>query len=377
MTTPAVLVYRDTLLPRSEIAFMRRQYMGFTTLRPLWTGRRVEPWLDRAAFPLGPVFAGPAGLAFKLLGHVPGLPAIRALGAVAVHAQFGRGGALALPLAEKLGLPLVVTFHGGDVSKDAHYRRFALFRLRMARLAAYASAFVCVSDGVRDALIARGLPGSRAVVLPIGTDTLTATPRTTQGEGILFVGRFVEMKGATVLLDAIRLLRAQGITAPVTLIGDGPDRPAIAATAAALSGVTLLGWQEAASVRAAMQAARLVCIPSVRARSGEAEGLPSVATEAMGMGVPLIASDAAGVSGLVEHDQNGLIFPAGDAPALATALTRLLTDPAAAEAMGQAARLTVQAGFDAAVQSARLERLLLAAAAAGPRTPLDFTRALG
>ena len=140
-----VLVYRDVLLPKSELGFMRRQYMGFQTLQPLWIGRSVEPWLDQAVFPIGATFTGWRGLAFKQLGLTPDLSS---LGGVVVHAQFGRGGALALPLAERLGLPLVVTFHGGDVTKSSHYRPLALFRLRMKRLAAYASAFVCVSEGV-------------------------------------------------------------------------------------------------------------------------------------------------------------------------------------------------------------------------------------
>ncbi len=373
---PAVLVYRDMLLPRSETAFMRRQYAAFTAVRPLWIGRKLARDLDRAAFPLAAAFTGPAGLAFKLFGRVPRLAHLQSLGATVVHAQFGRGGALALPLAERLDLPLVVTFHGGDVSKNAHYRPFALLRRRLPRLAAYASAFVCVSEGVRTLLIARGFPAAKAIVLPIGTDTLAAPPRQGPGDGILFVGRFVEMKGADVLLDAIAQLRAQGIAAPATLIGDGPDAPALRARAAGLD-VTFAGWQPEPAVHAAMRAARLVVIPSIRARSGEAEGLPSVATEAMGMAVPVVASDAAGTAGLIHPGTNGLIVPQRDPTALAAALRYLLENPDAAERMGAAARATVAAGFDATAQSRKLERLLGAAAAAGPATPLDFGQVLG
>ena len=372
---PAVLVYRDMLLPRSEVAFMRRQYAAFATLRPLWIGRKLAPDLDRAAFPLAAAFTGPAGLAFKTLGLVPNLAHLRTLGATVVHAQFGRGGALALPLAERLGLPLVVTFHGGDVSKSAHYRPFALLRRRLPRLAAYASAFVCVSEGVRSLLIARGFPAAKAVVVPIGTDTLAEPPRQGPGDGILFVGRFVEMKGAEILLEAIAQLRAQGVDAPVTLIGDGPNAQALRARAPLA--VTFAGWQPEQAVRAAMRQARLVVIPSVRARSGEAEGLPSVATEAMGMAVPVVASEAAGTAGLIAPGHNGLIVPERDPTALAVALRHLLENPDAAQRMGAAARATVAEGFDATAQSRKLERLLRAAAAAGPATPLDFAHVLG
>jgi hypothetical protein len=58
-------------------------------------------------------------------------------------------------------------------------------------------------------------------------------------------------------------------------------------------------------------------------------------------------------------------------------MARLLGDAQEAELMGAAARARVAAGFDAMAQSAKLERLLLAAAAAGPGAALDFGRVLG
>jgi glycosyltransferase involved in cell wall biosynthesis len=354
-----VLVYRDVLLPKSELGFMRRQYLGFQSLQPLWIGRRVEPWLDQTVFPVGACFTGWRGLVFKQLGWAGDLAG---LGGVVVHAQFGRGGALALPLAERLGLPLVVTFHGGDVTKDSHYRPLALFRLRMQRLARYASAFVCVSEGVRARLIARGLPGEKAVVLPIGTDLPDTPPRHGPGEDILFIGRFVEMKGLPVLIAALRQLRAMGRTERVVIIGDGPDRDSVAQAVAGLADVELRGWQSADLVRAALRQARVLVLPSVTARSGEAEGLPSVATEAMSEGVPVIASSEAGTDGLITDGVNGLVFPSRDSQALAAGLLRLFATPSLAESLGHAARQTVAASFNAATQSRKLEQLLLSVA---------------
>jgi glycosyltransferase involved in cell wall biosynthesis len=362
-----LIVYRDTILPKSEIEFMRRQYIGFETLQPVWVGRRVESWLDRDAFRLGPVFGGLGGTAFKLFGAIPDLHGLRALGAVCVHAQFGRGGAFALPLAKRLGLPLVVTFHGGDAYKRAHYRRFpipALFRLRMKPLMEYASAFVCVSPGVRDRLVSRGFPAEKTTVLPIGTDRLLVAPRQDQGAGVFFVGRFVEMKGLPVLIEAIRLLRARGCRERFVLIGDGPERGAVERSLAGVEGVELRGWQTPAQVRQALSAARALCLPSVTARSGEAEGLPSVAAEAMSLGVPIIASTEAGVETLVEDGVTGLVFPSRDAGALAGRIEALLAAPDVAIALGDHARHVVERDFDAARQSRLLETLLLNVVAA-------------
>ncbi len=361
----AVIVYRDVLLPKSETEFMRRQYLGFQSLNPVWLGRRVEPSLDQNVFPLGQVFTGAGGVAFKLGAVVPQMAALRALGAVCVHAQFGRGGALALPMAERLGLPLVVTLHGGDVSKASHYRRFpvpALLGLRMARLCAYASAFVCVSEGVRQRAMGRGFPESKLVLLPIGVEIAAQPPARHSGTGLLFIGRFVEMKGVPVLVEAVRLLRARGVMDRVTLIGDGPDRAQVEAALVGVEGVELRGWQTPSQVQDALAGAVALCLPSVVARSGETEGLPSVAMEAMGVGVPVIASTDASVEGLVVDGVNGMMFPSRDAAALADAMASMLADPARAAAMGEAARALVAAEFNAKVQSRRLEALLLESA---------------
>ncbi len=343
---------------------MQRQYAAFTWLRPLWVGRRVDPALDRSAFPVAAAFTGAAGLAFKLTGRVPQFEALRALDPLCVHAQFGRGGAFALPLARKLGVPLVVTFHGGDAHKEAHWRRLpvpALQRMRMAGMIAYASLFLCVSYGVRDRLIGRGVPPGKLRVLPIGVELPALAPRAAPGNTILFIGRFVEMKGVTVLAAAIHRLRAQGVTAPVVLIGDGPDHAAVAASLAGLAGVSLPGWQSQDQIRAALAEACMLCLPSVVARSGEAEGLPSVAVEAMSMAVPVIASADAGTAGLIRDGINGRIVPSRDPDALAAAIKALLASPQMALALGETARATVAVGFDARRQSEILEQILIEA----------------
>jgi colanic acid/amylovoran biosynthesis glycosyltransferase len=357
----SVLVYRDDILPKSEIAFMRRQYMSFAELQPLWVGRRVRPWLEPGEFPRAAVFSGLAGLRFKLTGAAPGLDALRASAPACVHAQFGRGGALALPLAEALGIPLVVTFHGGDVYKASHYRSLplpALFRWRMARLKAYGALFVCVSHAVRRRLVERGFSAEKAVVLPIGSDLIDPTPRTSAGQGVVFAGRFVEMKGLDVLVGTIRQLRAQGVAEPFVLIGHGADHARIAGLLSGVPGVELRGWQSPEQVRAAMRAARMVVIPSVVARSGEAEGLPSVAVEAMGLGTPVIASTDAGLDGVIDDGISGLLFQSRDSAALAGRIVELAAAPAQALSLGEAGRQVIARDFDAARQSARLEALL-------------------
>src|SRR5437764_3439309 len=157
-----VLVYRDRLVPRSEAHFLRRLYIGFERLSPLWVGRRRDAGLSELG--ADPLLLGDDGLRgvaerflFKQFGRLPSVPDLRALRPVLVHAHFGRGGALALPIARALRVPLVVTFHGGDATKDSHYRRRippTVFRRRLAALQREAALFICVSDHIRDSLLA-------------------------------------------------------------------------------------------------------------------------------------------------------------------------------------------------------------------------------
>ena len=362
-----VIVYRDHILPRSEIAFMHRQYLGFDRLSPIWVGRRITADFEPGSLTLGPIFTGLGGALFKQFGIVPHLGALQSLNAACVHAQFGRGGALALPLAKALGVPLVVTFHGGDAHKSAHWGPFALQRLRMRAMIDYASVFVCVSEGVRRKLIERGVPAEKLVVHPIGVEIPPLVPRADAGDGMLFIGRFVEMKGLPVLVESMKLLRARGTKARLVMIGDGPDRPAIAAALDGVANVELRGWQTQEQIAAAITQARVVVIPSVVARSGETEGLPSVAMEAMRMATPVIASSDASTEGLIRHGDNGLIVQSRNAAAFTDAIEHLLFDPTTALALGAAGRATVEQDFNAAIQSHRLEDLLLSVAQPRPR----------
>lgn len=364
---PRILVYRDVILPASEASFMRRQYLGFSRLDPLWLGRRITP----LAAEMGLVTHRLGGNApwgdlsragFNALGLVPEMAALRALNAKLVHAQFGRGGALALPLARKLGLPLAVTFHGGDAHKDKHYRTGltqGVYARRLAALKQEARLFICVSESVRQKLIQRGFPPGKLLVHPIGTDIPAQAPPPRATGPLLFVGRFVPKKGLPVLIEALKILQAEGQEPEAVIVGDGPLAEDLRAAAAGLRRLTFLGWQSPEAVAALMQRAALLVVPSVRAEDGDAEGLPSVAVEAMAQSLPVIGTDAAGLDGVVLPGRTGAILPAGNAEALARTIADLWSAPEWRMSMGTAGRALAQGAFDARAQSRSLEALLL------------------
>jgi colanic acid/amylovoran biosynthesis glycosyltransferase len=361
-----VLVYRDVILPASETGFMRRQYCGFTRLRPVWIGRRLTEFsngLDARRLGGDGPLGGLRRVAFKEIGLVPDRQALEALRPMMLHAQFGRGGALALPIARALGIPLVVTFHGGDAHKNTHYRRFppALFARRLPELMAEARLFICVSESVRARLLERGFPREKLVVLPIGTEIPAPQPDAPR-DGVLFVGRFVEKKGLRTLIAALQRLREKGQEPVSVIVGDGPGAAGRRREAEGLARLSFVGWQSPEEVARLMRRARILVVPSLRASGGDAEGLPSVAVEAMALGLPVLASDEAGVEGIVRPEETGVIVPARDPAALAEAIARHLAKPVALDSLGSTARRFVVEHFDARRQSAALEEMLLSLA---------------
>jgi colanic acid/amylovoran biosynthesis glycosyltransferase len=369
----ALLVYRDRIVPRSEAHFLRRQYVGFRTLTPVWVGCQKDAGLpDLGAKPIWLGRRGVAGafdrLIFKQLGRIPSTPDLAMLQPRLIHAHFGRGGALALPIARALRLPLVVTFHGGDATKDQHFRRTlvpTVFQRRCQALQREAALIICVAEHIREALLARDFPAAKLRVIRYGVEPELddGSPQPAEPPYLLFVGRFVEKKGVGHLLDAMRILGAEGTALDLVLVGDGPLAETLKHQAADLTRTRFLGWRPNHEVRRVMRGALAVCVPSVTASTGDSEGLPNVVLEAMASAVPIIGSDTAGIAEAVEHGRTGFLASPGDPRSIATAVRRLLGDPALRRRMGLAARSTAAERFSAIAQSRMLEDTLLAVSA--------------
>ncbi len=368
--TQPFLAYRDRIGVASEIGFLRRQYIGFSRLRPVWTGRTLlaeAPQVGDRLLRLGG--DGPLGplhrLLFRRFGRLPpGLAAefaadrgveFAADRAEVLHAQFARGGALALPLVRGLGLRMVVTLHGGDVSKQKNWHATMLAR-RWPEVVRASDRFVCVSDAVASLARGRGVPGEKLIVLPIGVE-IADQPPIRRPVAHLFVGRFVPKKGIAVLAAAVRRLRALGDQTPLVCVGDGPLRPLLADLGREVAGVTLTGWLSPDAVRLRMSEAISLLVPSVVAADGDAEGLPSVIAEAMAQGCPVIGSDQGGIAEVVGPGC-GLLVRAGDAAGLADAMLRIGQDPVLADRLGAAGFAAATDKLNARLQSAKLERLL-------------------
>ena len=160
---------------------------------------------------------------------------------------------------------------------------------------------------------------------------------------VALVGRMLRDKGVREFVEAAHQLHDAGVAARFILIGH-PDaeNPASIPLEQLRSwhgqkGVEWWGWVE--DMTWTWRQVHIACLPSYR------EGLPKALLEAAACGLPIVSTDAVGCREVVRHDDNGLLVPVGDAPALANALRTLILDADLRTQMGKRSRARAEHEF--------------------------------
>jgi phosphatidyl-myo-inositol alpha-mannosyltransferase len=225
-------------------------------------------------------------------------------------------------------LPLVGTFHCYSTNR---FTNNIANVLGARRLFNHLHVRIAVSEAA--AWTAQRFYGGRyrvvpnGVVLPDGGAPAPSAP--SDRLRLAFVGQAVERKGLPVLLRAFEALR-EHIPVELTVVGANADevRPLLLDD----RGVTVLGRVDDAEKQRVLEAADVLCAPSL---GGESFGM--VLTEGFAAGTPVVASDIAGYRDVVRAGVDGLLVPRGDATALAETLLDLWLTPERRVAMGRAA----------------------------------------
>ena len=302
--------------------------------------RPVRPAQDLAAF---------RGLRKLMSYHQPTI----------VHSHMAKAGALArlAALTTKQRPLLVHTFHGHVFNGyfGAATQRAIVRSERW--LARRTDVLIAVSEEVRDALVDHGVAGAtRVEVIPLGLDLSSHLAierpagrlRTELGIPpdaplIASVARLVPIKDHQTLLEAAA--RLDGVH--VAIVGDGPCRPDLEAQARELGigdRIHFLGWRS--------DIAALLSDVDVVVLTSRNEGTPVALIEALACARAVVSTDVGGVRSVVQHEQTGLLVPAGDASAVASAVARLLASPELRMRYGEVGREYVRSHFSH-------ERLLL------------------
>lgn len=274
-------------------------------------GGKFARLMQKTLFNLAPNWSR---LAAEIRTHAPDV----------IHAHFATDAAEILPIAERLGIPLIVTLHGFDVTSKASYFAKKLpfkwpYVLRAGRLRQRAAAFLPVSDFLRNTAISKGYPAERTHTHYLGTDldrapAVSSEPR----KNILFVGRLVEKKGCHYLIAAFRKMVANGFEGKLLIIGSGPQmEPLMRSSEDLQERIEFLGAQDRATVLKHMSSASAFCMPSMPAKSGDNEGLGMVYLEAQLAGCPVVAFDQGPVREALSPTNAGYLAEPGNIDDLA------------------------------------------------------------
>ncbi|MFZ0523495.1 MAG: glycosyltransferase [Candidatus Acidiferrales bacterium] len=380
---PRVVIFCDHLLYPSE-TFVRSQAQALSRFTPVYAGSRRVRGLELPSESTYTVSGGDVNgkfreVMFKLFGIAPGLvEKLRAVDPVLIHSHFGPDGLRALPLARKLGLPLIVTFHGSDatatdvrhVKAPFGHRRYLVQR---GVLRHGATLFIAVSEFIRRKLVEQHFPAERIVAHYIGVDTKLFSPAQGEQEStVLFVGRLAARKGAEFLIRAMAEVQKENPSTELVLIGDGVLRGDLEKLASeSLKRYRFLGVQPPDVVREWLDRASVFCAPSIKRRSGEEEAFGIVFAEAQAMEKPVVSFATGGIPEAVLHGETGFLAPERDWRTLAQYLSLLLKNADLRRKFGVAGRQRVLRLFDLNTQTSALEKIydgVLEASALGERS---------
>lgn len=237
--------------------------------------------------------------------------------------------------------PYIVTGHGGDVMSlnKGIIKNWKRHCLRNAKKVTVVSETLKIK-------IQKLFPEVQPEIISMGVDTTKFdrkyyVPEYFGQNGkkvVLFVGRLVEIKGVSYLIDAMK-----EIDGLLVIVGDGPIRSELQKKAEGLGDkVIFLGAKSHDELKCVYASSDLFCAPSVTTAKGEKEGLGLVILEAMASGLPVVGSNSGGISQLIQDGVNGLLCEEKNSHELAKKINLLLTDNAMREKILENSEKTVK-----------------------------------
>jgi glycosyltransferase involved in cell wall biosynthesis len=262
---------------------------------------------------------------------------LRERGVTLIHAHEFDANAYGTLAGRLAGVPVVATVHGRSYYADRRRRRLTY------RAVSRGAAMVAVSDDVKRFVVAAtGVSAARVRVVHNGieaapvvshearTGLRTALGLRTEEQVVTVVGSLYPVKGHRHLLGAAPEILAARPSTVFLIVGRGECEAALKEEARRLgvdSRVRFLGLRD--DVAALLAISDVFVLPSL------SEGLSIAILEAMVAGRPVVTTRVGGNPELVVHGETGFLVPPNDAAALASAVVRVLEDPAEAHRLGQ------------------------------------------
>jgi len=378
MPKPVIALFRNNFLPYSE-TFIFDSLKFYKSFKPIVIAKKR---INQDLFAFDPVYLAPVltqtnrlkrylfsrqnshHVMQKIANHQPQI----------AHAHFGQSGVFAMPLAQKLKIPLVVTLHGNDVGillgRQKFHPKWWYYTQSHKNMIRNATLFLAVSVDLRDRFIELGCPPEKIRVhrLGINLDKFQASRDRQKNSKltILMVGRLVEKKGHFYGIKAFASLRKQiGGNMPdatLLIVGEGKletELKKLVQKVGVSDHTIFLGKQSHESVENYIQHATIVMCPSVVSRNQDRDSGLIVAKEAAACGIPVIGTTHGGIPDIIVDNKTGYLVPEHDIEGLAKSLKKLLSNPELRRKFGNAARIKMEKEYNIKDQMAELESIYL------------------
>lgn len=276
-----------------------------------------------------------------------------------LHNHFGdSSGTVALLAAKLSGVSLSITFHGPHIFFEP-----TLFALK--EKIKQATFIVCISHFCKSQLMLFSEPADwhKLHIVHCGVEVNAYSESSYRKKlnvnnptKLLYVGRLAAEKGVVVLLQSLIMLKQQGYSFYLTLLGDGPERQALETEVIKhqlQDMVYFAGFAGQDLVRKTLQESDVFVLPSF------AEGVPVSLMEAMASRVPVIATNVGGVTELIEHGVSGLVVPPSDAVSLKDAIASYIDHPELRESVSKFGRSVIEQNFNINTEVTKLHQLFL------------------
>ena len=269
-----------------------------------------------------------------------------------IYCHFGPQGNIAAKLRRSgyISGKLVTVFHAYDLTRYVQSHGRNVYK----ELFSEGDLFMAITSYAKAKLINLGCPESKIIIHHMGVDckcfVYKQRERTSSETlNVVTIGRMVEKKGFEYAIRAIAKAIVLDHEICCTFVGDGELRTDLEDLARSLGlekHFNFTGWQTQEQITEIIGHSHIMLVPSITAKDGDEEGLPVVLMEALAAGLPVIATEYAGIPELIEDGKTGLLIRERDTDAMAEKLRLLAEDHNLYRELSNRGREKIELEFD-------------------------------
>lgn len=276
-----------------------------------------------------------------------------------VLAEYGPTGAETLGICKKAKIPLIVNFHGADASE---FNILQQYKYKYIEMFNYVSAVIAVSIDMKNTLIKLGCPEHKIHYITYGpSDKYLDVNPSYDKENFLSIGRFVDKKSPYNLILAFNLIKDKYPNTRLYLGGDGPLLQTCKNLAKHLkleNNIIFCGVLNQNDIILLMNESLAYVQHSIEALNGDKEGTPVAILEAQAAGLPVIATQHAGISDIIQNGLTGFLVQENDIYKMSEYMSFILENKILAKEMGKNAKIHIQNNFSLKIHATKLNNLI-------------------